>query len=328
MVMLWLWLAACGDRTTTPADPASATLLSDDTAASPTGATADTSSPSPTADTATSGSTLPPHASAGCTAGLRPSSPYDVSISSGGRTREAIVDLPATYDGTTPAPLVLNFHGAATTADMHRGYTDMHIAANARGWVSVHPQGTNRTWDYLSDSADIRFATELLDELEQVLCLDTRRVYATGLSNGGYFSYQLACDLGPRITAIAAVAGGDATLGCNPGVVVPLLHIHGTADLIVPYAGNLVLRSARQSVSGWADKVNACRDAPTPGFSAGDVSCEVWSCSPTDEAALCTVDGGGHTWPGAYPIPTLGPTNDDIDATASILDFFARWARP
>lgn len=311
-----LCLAACG----TPGAPPEGD--GDPIGALPTATTVDSG-------TAVTGSdpgpgTTPPAASC---SGIVPESPYDLVLTHEGVERTAIIDLPSDYDGTRPVPLVLNFHGAATTAAAHRLYTGMHQEGTARGMITVHPDGTQRTWDYLADSRDVRFVAALLESLDEILCIDPSRVYAAGLSNGGYFAYQLACDHGDRIAAIAAVAAGDVTLGCDPGAPVPLLHIHGTDDWIVPYDGNLVLPSARQSVSGWARKVNACDTDPVVAFELGDVTCETWSCDAASDASLCTVEGGGHTWPGAPTVPGLGTVNRDIDATIEILAFFERWAR-
>ena len=253
---------------------------------------------------------------------------YDYETTFNGASRDAIVDLPDDYDGTTLLPLVLNFHGLATTARDQKVYTGLAEAANDRGWIAVHPNGTNRSWDWLTESVDIRFVDAMLDDLQAELCIDPDRIYLTGLSNGGYFSYQFACDRGSRIAAIAPVAGAQTDPFCNPGVKIPALHIHGTDDDTVPYDGNLISPSARDSVVGWARDVNDCRTDPTISAQIGDVTCETWSCSPSDNASLCTVEGGGHTWPGAFPLPPLGPTNQDIDATEEILDFFARWTRP
>lgn len=260
--------------------------------------------------------------------------PYDLhttlTMSFEGSSRSAIVDLPADYDGTELLPLVLNFHGLSTTAQNQKTYTGMAGAANARGWIAVHPDGTNRSWDYLPGSQDIRFVTALLDELERRLCVDSKQVYFTGLSNGAYFSYQFACDRGDRVTAIAPVAGTltAASFTCDPGVKIPLLHIHGTDDRIVQYEGSALYKGARESVEVWAEQVNDCVTNPVVSFSAGDVTCETWSCSAADSASLCTVEGGGHTWPGALYVPGLGAVTDDIDATDEILDFFGRWRRP
>jgi len=320
-VPLWLCIVtACAADEAAPAGPVADTGM----ASVPTSHTTDDDEPGDDDDGAPDETTQP---SPGC-GGVVPPSPYELALDHEGVTRHAIIDLPSDYDGTDPVPLVLNFHGAATTASAHRAYTKLHTAASSRGWIAVHPDGTQRTWDYLSESRDIRFVDALMTELGQVLCLDERRLYATGLSNGGYFSYQLACDRGERIAAIAPVAGGDVSIGCDPGVFIPVLHLHGTDDAIVPYDGNALIPSAEQSVSRWADKVNACVTDPLPAFELGAVHCERWSCRPDDEeATLCTVEGGGHTWPGAAPLPLLGPTNQDIDATEQILDFFARWSR-
>jgi len=265
---------------------------------------------------------------AACTLGAPSTRHFTLQLPFEGQTRSAIVDLPDDYDGSEVRPLVLNFHGLATTAQQQKTYTGMAGAANARGWIAVHPDGTNRSWDWLPESQDVRFVDALLDELSAQLCVDERRVYLTGLSNGGYFSYQFACDRGDRITAIAPVAGAQTSPVCNPGVKVPLLHIHGTDDDTVPYDGNLISPGARESVTRWAERVNDCHTDPEETAVIGDVRCETWSCSPIDSASLCTVEGGGHTWPGTVPLPLLGETNQDIDATEEILDFFARWARP
>lgn len=279
-------------------------------------------------DTGAADTGTPPVAGGACSLG----DPYvfhdTLEIPFEGTTRTAIIDVPDDYDGTELVPLVLNFHGLATTAQNQKGYTGMASAGNARGWIVVHPNGTNRSWDYLPNSQDVRFVDALIDQLSEELCIDEKRIYLTGLSNGGFFSYQFACDRGDKVAAIAPVAGAQTDPFCNPGTKVPVLHIHGTDDNTVSYDGGLLYPSARASVSGWARDVNDCDQSPTVAFEVGDVTCETWSCSGSDEASLCTVEGGGHTWPGALPIPLLGATNQDIDATEEVLDFFARWARP
>lgn len=269
-----------------------------------------------------------PKGGGSCALGVPGDLHYTLQMDFEGRTRDAIVDVPDGYDGTALLPLVLNFHGLATNAQNQKTYTGMAGAANARGWIAVHPNGTNRSWDWLSESQDVRFIDALLDELSAELCIDPKRVYLTGLSNGGYFSYQFACDRGDRVTAIAPVAGAQTAPFCSPGVKIPLLHIHGTDDETVPYDGNLISPGARDSVTGWARDVNDCRTEPVVSAQIGDVTCETWSCTAADSASLCSVEGGGHTWPGSFPVPGLGETNQDIDATEEILDFFARWVRP
>jgi len=324
---VWMvWLAAgCGSGTGS---------VGDGGATSVDGATA-TDGPAPgddddagedSADSGAPDTGAPPVAS--CGLGAPDRYHYDLEMPFEGAQRTAIVDVPDDYDGSEMVPLVLNLHGLATTAQQQKTYTGMAGAGNGRGWIVVHPNGTNRSWDFFPESQDVRFVDALIDELAEELCIDERRMYLTGLSNGGYFSYQFACDRGHRVAAIAPVAGAQTDPFCRPGVKIPVLHIHGTDDDTVSYDGTLISPSARQSVEGWADDVNDCVTDPVVTFQTGDVTCETWSCSPVDEANLCTVEGGGHTWPGAVPVPLLGETNQDIDATEQILDFFARWARP
>lgn len=259
-----------------------------------------------------------------CTLGPR-ASPWQIELQHAGATRHARVDLPAGYDGTTPLPLVLNFHGLLMDANLQRVYTGMSGAANARGWIAVHPDAHQGSWNLLPGSPDPGFVAALLDAIEAEVCVDVDRVYATGLSNGGFFSYTLGCTLADRIAAIAPVAGSDSNVFCAPGRPVPLLHLHGTGDLIVAYGGGLLYPSAPDAVADWADEVNGCAAEPVVTFDAPGVTCETRACGPDDEATLCTLPGAGHVWPGAAPIPLLPGSTDAIDANTAILDFFDRF---
>ena len=261
-----------------------------------------------------------------CTLGPHSTS-FVLSVQHNGATRRALVDLPLGYDGSEQLPVVLNFHGLAMTAELQRSYTHMATEANARGWIAVHPDGQAFTWNVLPGSPDVGFVDALLDELENTVCVDPARVYATGLSQGGFFSYMLGCELSERLAAIAPVAGSDANVFCNPPEVVPLLHIHGNADATVWYQGSLLYPSAPNAVVDWSDRVNQCTASPVQTYLNGDASCETRSCGSNDEATLCTLDSGGHNWPGALSILLLPNTSPDLDATNHILDFFTSYRR-
>jgi polyhydroxybutyrate depolymerase len=252
---------------------------------------------------------------------------FTIQVQHAGATRTALVNLPPGYDGTEVLPMVLNFHGLLMNGTLQRSYTGLADEANARGWIAVHPNGLASSWTVTPFSPDVGFVDALLDALEAEVCVDTTRTYATGLSMGGYFTYMLGCELPERFAAIAPVAGLDANVFCNPAPEVPLLHIHGTADLIVPYNGALFSPSAPDSVRNWSNDVNNCTTAPVVSWQNGDATCATRSCSAASEATLCTIQGGGHTWPGADPIPLLGDSNYDLDATAHILDFFEGYTR-
>jgi polyhydroxybutyrate depolymerase len=205
--------------------------------------------------------------------------------------------------------------------------TGMDADASARGAIVVYPEGVGGTWqagvccnDAGEDIDDVGFTAALLDVLEATFCVDVDRVYATGLSNGGFMAHHLACRLADRITAIAAVSGPEGSPGCNPGRAVPVLHIHGTADNVVPYNGYGGFVSAPATFDGWAER-NGCATTTTTTYQRGDVRCERRDgCAAPVE--LCTIEGGGHQWPGGMTIPGLGDNTRDLDANAAILDFF------
>jgi polyhydroxybutyrate depolymerase len=177
------------------------------------------------------------------------------------------------------------------------------------------------------DVDDVAFIDALLDELERELCIDTGRVFATGLSNGGYMAHRLACDLAERIAAVAPVAGPNGTVPCSPSRPVSVLHFHGTDDGIVPYEGFGGFFSVPDTMQEWAAR-DGCSGASEVYFSMGDVRCEQWSgCREGTSVELCVIDGGGHQWPGGTTIPLLGHNTDDIVATDAMWAFFEAHGR-
>jgi polyhydroxybutyrate depolymerase len=100
--------------------------------------------------------------------------------------------------------------------------------------------------------------------------------------------------------------------------------------VLVPYHGGAAIGapSVSNTVAGWAAR-NGCDPTRELAFANGDVRCETFTgCSPDGEVTLCTVDGGGHTWPGGVPIPALGPTTRDLSATDAMWEFFAEHPLP
>lgn len=320
--MLFFVLMACGPDGVRP--PVVPTQSGDaDTALPPLD---DTDAPTTDDADPPDGADLPPAPNPSCTLGPHAES-FTIQVQHGGFTRSALVDLPPGYDGTEELPMVLNFHGMLMDGALQRSYTSMAVEANDRGWIAVHPDGIANSWNVTPFTSDVGFVEELLDALDNEVCVDPSRTYATGLSMGGYFSYMLGCELSGRFAAIAPVAGLDANVFCSPNHTVPLLHIHGTSDHIVPHTGSILSPSAENSVAGWADDVNSCNAAPVVTFDDGVVTCETRSCGPDDEATLCLIDGGEHAWPGAPAIPLLMSPNDHLDATTEVLDFFEQYTR-
>jgi polyhydroxybutyrate depolymerase len=264
----------------------------------------------------------------------------DLNVFSNGLLRTFITYVPEQYDPAKGTMLVLNFHGYSSADYQEEVLTRMDAAADARGFIVVYPSGVLSSWnaglccgDAWSNSVDdIQFTKDMLAELQSQFCIDPKRIYATGMSNGGFFTYRLACEMADTIAAFAPVAGvmGEAPDSCQPARAVPLIHFHGTADPIVPYDGGVPLLGAHvgggvdfpsvaDTMTIWKQKNHAYAAGVTI-YQQGDATCVEWT--GDEPVILCTIQDGGHTWPGGVPIDFLGKTSTDLSATDTMLDFF------
>ncbi len=261
------------------------------------------------------------------------------ALVSKGRSRTARVHVPVSYDPTIPTPLVLNFHGYTQDPFQQALITGMLKKSDDESFIAVHPLGLGviNSWnggDCCGEAAvqnvdDIGFVRDLIDELSQRLCIDRTRVFATGFSNGGFLAHRLACEASDVIAAIAPVAGVLGVSNCAPGRPMPVMHFHGTADIVVPYNGSTLLgfSSVEQTIDHWAFRNNCSQDS-TVTFHNGDTTCETRSgCDDNGPVTQCTIALGGHTWPGGLPLPT-GKTTYDISATDAMWDFFLEHPHP
>jgi len=266
----------------------------------------------------------------------------NASITHDGIERDYILYVPEIYDGSTAVPLVLNFHGFGSGASQQMFYGDFRDIADTEGFLLVHPEGTtfigNQFWNVefpgiSSTIDDVGFTEALIDELATLYTIDLDRVYATGMSNGGFMSFLLACQLSEKIAAVASVTGSmtqDTFDDCNAQHPTPVLQIHGTDDGVVLYNGNNLSIPIADVISYWVD-FNNCETTPTtttlPDVDVSDGSTIEHSVYEDGDNGITTehmkVIGGGHTWPGSV-INTAG-TNQDIDASMEIWLFFSRF---
>ncbi len=261
------------------------------------------------------------------------------TVVSKGTDRAANVHVPANYDPTKPTPVVLNFHGFTSDATQEALLSNMSAKADQEGFVVVYPEGLNSSWNAgaccgtsaSSGTDDVQFVSDLIDSLEVQLCVDTKRVFATGMSNGAFLSHRLGCEMSDRIAAIAPVAGVMGIPDCKPSRPVPVMEFHGTLDPLVPYDGSATLGfpSVADTFAGWATR-DGCTDAtPAQTYANADAHCSTYSqCASGATVTLCTIDGGGHTWPGGLPVPALGYTSPNISATNEMWTFFAAHPMP
>ena len=270
----------------------------------------------------------------GMAAQAKGNSTWMISTASGNRS--ALVHIPPGYDPTQATPLVLNFHGYSGSPTQEEGLTLMDTLSDSAGFLLVYPQGTGSLLSWNAGACcgtaaqnnldDVGFVRTLIDTLESKLCVDPKRVFATGMSNGGFLSHRLGCELSDRIAAIAPVAGVMGIPTCNPSRPVPVMDFHGTSDPIVPYDGNASIGyvSVADTISGWVQR-DGCQGSPTTTYSKGDATCSTYAnCAGGAEVTLCSISGGGHTWPGGTPFPLLGKTSTDISATDAMWAFFQK----
>ncbi len=287
---------------------------------------------------------------------------FNLTIQSGGLTREYILHVPPSYKGWDPVPLVMNLHGYGSNAISQQYYSALWDRADQPegGFIVVHPEGLAKLpedpdslhWNHVQFDGlwdDVAFMNDLLDEIEAMLCIDSDRVFSTGMSNGAEMSIRNACSLSARFAAIAPVAGAyyppfswteppapwrNPAETCADTRPVPIIAFHGTDDSIVPF-GESIHRPAIDNTTPDDDAMQswAAHNGCTSGRQESPVSSEVrlvtyTGCDDGADVQLYIVDGGGHTWPGAFDLPLLGYTTHEISATDLMLDFFEAHPMP
>lgn len=270
-----------------------------------------------------------------------------------GVTRSYVVRVPPRASpGASRIPLVLVLHGGGGNAANAEQMTGFTAKAREEGFIVVYPEGTSRFGDKLlswnaghccayamkNDVDDVGFFRTLIDKLIRDYPVDSRRIYATGMSNGAMMSHRLGIELSDRIAGIAPVVGalfGDEPPPRHP---VPALMINGMQDEHVPWRGGAPGGRSERSWDGtpvrpslhqaefWA-RSNGC-SAPlerqeTPKWIA-------WrdSCASVHDVTLYLIKDNGHAWPGGEKGSRRGDEPSTVlDATDIIWEFFASHAK-
>ncbi|MFZ0548856.1 MAG: PHB depolymerase family esterase [Candidatus Promineifilaceae bacterium] len=277
-----------------------------------------------------------------------------------GVERTYYVHLPPNFDENEPSPLVLAFHGGGGNAvhfDKGTGNTLVE-AADERSMVVAFPDGLNNQWcdgrtEHIDEErdcetvGDIAFVSALIDTMVADYGIDPARVYATGISNGGFMSIRLALELSDKIAAVAPVAAqlSVALEDESPQIPISMMLVNGTEDPIVPFDGGQVrlfsggrsrgdVHATSETIEKFA-QFNHCSPTPElvklPDSDPDDgttVETESYlGCDQGNEVILVRVIGGGHTWPGGQQYLSekiVGVASRDANASEMILDFFLR----
>ena len=271
-----------------------------------------------------------------------------------GRSRNYLVHVPPQYDPQRPTPVVIALHGGGVNAAFTVATSGLNRKADQDGFVVVYPEGTGfgpfLTWNAggvtgwfgAAQPNDVRFLRSMLDDLECRVNLDARRVYATGLSNGGMMCYRLAAEMSDRIAAIAPIAGTQARDFPLPERAVSIVHFHGTRDNFVPPNGPdatipsfLTFKSVAETLQIWSAH-NGCPLQPTmeplPDLVKDGTTVQRQTYAPGragSEVVYYRIEGGGHTWPGEFSILSLaGRITYDIRANDVMWEFFQQHPLP
>lgn len=274
----------------------------------------------------------------------------------GGRIRTYELHIPNGLDPQKPVPLVFVLHGGGGHGSQMERFSGFSAVSDQEGFVACYPDGVDRNWydgrvcnaskAHREKIDDAAFIDALIDAIARKRPIDEKRIYATGISNGGFFSTWLGAKLSKRFAAIAPVVGGMApTLAAdfNPERPVSVLMIMGTDDPFVPFDGGTIKHqrgetvSTRSAVQKWVAH-DGCKEGPTEDLPDKDPDdgTRVQKTTYTGgkdgtEVVLLTVRGGGHTWPGGVqylPEFMVGRVCRDIDANRVIWDFFAKHPKP
>jgi polyhydroxybutyrate depolymerase len=267
-------------------DTEGATSPTDSDVAAPPTAVAQPSGPCPEAATLTAGDTTK-------------------TLTVDGIERTFLVHAPPGYDGATRMPVVFDFHGLGTQNTLQKQISRWDDVGDAQGFITVYPQGVGNSWNAggcCGDSQeqqvdDVGFVRAIITNLTNEACIDTRRVFSSGCSNGGAMSYRLACEAADVIAAIApvdfdCVVGGQCG-DCAPSRPITEVQFRGTNDQLVPYEGNgNFFLGAQGNLATWGE-INACSGDQAP--LAGLDGCESFPmCGEGAQTVLCTVQGGTH----------------------------------
>jgi polyhydroxybutyrate depolymerase len=301
--------------------------------------------------------------SAGCSRASSPVAASVVTIPVHGAERSYILDVPPSATNGSPAPLVVDLHGMSEGAEFHRQVSRFADLGQQKGFITATPMGRGPAasvfFDARPGSVDVDFVRAVLDDVGSKRCVDPRRVYAAGYSNGAFLSSTLACVMADRFAAVAPVEGIRDIPGCKPSRRVPVIAFHGTADEWVRYGGGVSVPASNVAVpaewtgprdlpginsvipgsifepipkvvAAWARR-NGCSGSPRETAVTSDATLIAYGCRRGAEVELYRITGAGHTWPGSaamVPLASVLGTTSSIDATGLIWAFFARHSVP
>lgn len=279
------------------------------------------------------------------------------SVQVDGREHKYLLFAPNAQALDDDVPLVVSLHGGGGTMVGYDSFTQIRLNAVRHNYAVLTPAGYERTWNAGSCCAPattagidhVQVIRAMVDDAARSINVDRSRVYAEGHSNGGMLAYRLACEAADIFAAIAPVSAfmmnrdldavpAQELYACNPSRAVPVMHVHGLADTCAPYAGGPSTGPAggtrppvSDSIDFWVTN-NRCLLPPIlASYSNGGARCEAYSgCQGAAQVQLCTIEDGGHVWPGTGQNPVAGTCGGEgvtsLDANEQVWEFFRSYS--
>lgn len=269
-----------------------------------------------------------------------------------GQPRSYYVYVPQSLRGRSGLSAVMVMHGGMGSGEGIAGTTGMTGAADQAGFVAIFPNAAGTQWNdgratTRTGVDDVGFVRAVIADTSARYGVDSSRVFATGLSNGGLMTQRLACDAAGSFRAFGVVVANmpaDLVGSCSPSRAVPMMFFNGTSDRLMPFEGGSIASAPGRGAGGevlsyaqtkdfWA-RVDGCSGTtgevavPDRANDGTQVSVEQFrSCRAGAELTFYTVEGGGHTWPGSAGGRSRlsGAATQDISATTEFVNFFRRY---
>lgn len=222
--------------------------------------------------------------------------------------------------------LVISLHGMNQDPEYQQKQTQWNALADTEGFIVTYPLGNNRMWD-TSGMGDVKFVEAIMKDMELKHNVDKNRIYLSGFSMGSWLGYHCLETLGDKIAAFGPVSGVDIGKQPRANRMVPIMHIHGTADDVFKYTGDPYhmaggYPSIEEYVKKWAayegcDVSNPQVIRPYPAGSTGPKATRTIYNNVNDdvEVNLISIDGKGH-WHSNEP--------NGVNSTKELWTFFKR----
>lgn len=211
------------------------------------------------------------------------------------------MSVPDGWDGQSPLPVMLHFHGWARTGALPVQHQRISGATRPRGVLLLAPNGLGKTWDFwTSDTDDVAFASSVIEDAANRFPIDRENIFVSGYSYGSAMAWRYACENGNDVRALLAVAGTlDQNEDC-PHAPREVRHVHGVKDTVMDFpigaGGDVTYSVALWRAALGCDDVQAQSLGPWKQVEFLTLERTVWEACDHGRVSL-DLHSGGHFIP-------------------------------